>query len=265
MKTKISLLLVVLVIACCALIACGDDPAETTTAPSSNATTTVDPAPTTPPPTTTTSPVTTTVVPEQPVDPSSKTFTGVALNGYTGTYDGSEHTVTLTGHTAYPNAAITFTYDNASSLSPKTFKDAGTYTVSVKLSQAGYTDFTASAQVVINPAPLTVTLTNQMTVDAGTSYAAVLAQLQENTRINGLIGSDRVELVYTINGVDFVDKNSIDDIVTIPNGETHVVCTLSARVANASALGNYAVSPIASVQFAVKVGAASVDWSPIIK
>ena len=85
-------------------------------------------------------------------------------NGYTGTYDGASHGITVdaSGVTDVKDAIITYgeeagTYNLTSS---PTYKNKGEYTVYFKVSMANYKDATGSAKVVINPKSVGVVWTD---------------------------------------------------------------------------------------------------------
>lgn len=83
----------------------------------------------------------------------------VTANGYTGTYDGKAHGITVT---APSGTAITYsTAENGtySSTNPA-YTNAGTYTVYYKVTKAGYTTVTGSKVVQINKAPGWITLSS---------------------------------------------------------------------------------------------------------
>jgi len=79
----------------------------------------------------------------------------VTADGYSGTYDGQPHGITVTAPTY---ASVRYgetegTYDKTSS---PTYTNAGTYTVYYQVKKVGYTTVTGSATVVINKAAGTV-------------------------------------------------------------------------------------------------------------
>ncbi len=86
-------------------------------------------------------------------------MTGVSALGYSGTYDGETHGITVVA----PHGA-TITYKTANgeySDANPTFKDAGVYTVDYKVSLANHNDYIGSAQVKIDKVNLTVTADNK--------------------------------------------------------------------------------------------------------
>ena len=86
-----------------------------------------------------------TSTPDDPI-PDKKDFEGLSFVGDTVDYDGLEHTLAVAG----APADATITYTNAGP-----YTDAGVYTIGVRVSKEGYNDYTATAQLVINPVDLT--------------------------------------------------------------------------------------------------------------
>ena len=86
-------------------------------------------------------------------------ITDVSLTGWSGVYDGTPHTVTLSDPYAATDT-IRYTYNGVTYTAPPSFTEVGTYTVGASVSRAGYSDWTGSATVVIAEsrfADLTVT------------------------------------------------------------------------------------------------------------
>ncbi len=81
----------------------------------------------------------------------------VTASGYNGTYNGSDHAITVTSS----GATITYSSDgtNYSSTKP-TYRNAGTYTTYYKVSKTGYNTVTGSRTVVINKASGSITLSS---------------------------------------------------------------------------------------------------------
>ncbi|MGI6493820.1 MAG: MBG domain-containing protein [Candidatus Methanomethylophilaceae archaeon] len=78
----------------------------------------------------------------------------VTSSGYTGTYDGSAHGITVTqtgGTVTYSADGITYGAD------PLTYTGAGTYTVYFKVVKDNHSDYTGSETITINKASLTAT------------------------------------------------------------------------------------------------------------
>ncbi len=85
----------------------------------------------------------------------AKDMTGISAKGYSGTYDGENHSISVT---APDGATVTYKTGNGEySTTKPTFKNVGTYTVSYKVTKANHNDYTGSAEVKITKAKLTVT------------------------------------------------------------------------------------------------------------
>ncbi len=113
---------------------------------------------------------------------SDTAIEGIEVTGYTGTYDGAAHGISVTapeGATVkYGTAAGT--YDLTAS---PTYTDAGTATVYYEVSQANHTAFTGSAKVVISQKTLTVTADAKSKVVGEKDPALTYS-------VTGLVGSD---------------------------------------------------------------------------
>ena len=93
----------------------------------------------------------------------------VTASGYNGTYNGSDHSITVTSS----GATITYSSDgtNYSSTKP-TYRNAGTYTTYYKVSKTGYNTVTGSRTVVINKASGSISLSSTSgEVEVGSSIA----------------------------------------------------------------------------------------------
>ena len=75
----------------------------------------------------------------------------VTATGYTGTYDGEAHGITVTAP-AYASVRYGETEGNYNKTSSPTYTDAGTHTVYYQVKKVGYTTVTGSATVTINKA-----------------------------------------------------------------------------------------------------------------
>ncbi|MCR4903842.1 MAG: fibronectin type III domain-containing protein, partial [Butyrivibrio sp.] len=79
--------------------------------------------------------------------------------GYTGTYDGQQHGITV--NISNPTSGATVKYGTTEGTydlnTAPTYKNAGTYTVYYKITAAGYNSETGSAKVTINKATASVT------------------------------------------------------------------------------------------------------------
>lgn len=86
---------------------------------------------------------------------TAATMTDVSAQGYSGTYDGQAHGITVN---APEGATVSYKVgEGGYSAENPAFTNAGTYTVAYKVSMANYTDVEGTAEVTINKAPLTVT------------------------------------------------------------------------------------------------------------
>ena len=90
-------------------------------------------------------------------------FTGITATGYTGTYDGNEHTITVTGAPA--DATIRYNSVDAPAIgsdndrwgfSSLGYTDAGEYTVYYRVYGANYNTFGGSAKIIITQAEPTL-------------------------------------------------------------------------------------------------------------
>ena len=86
---------------------------------------------------------------------TAATMSNVSAQGYSGTYDGQPHSITVN---APEGATVSYKVgDGAYSEKNPAFTNAGTYTVVYKVSMANHADMEGTAVVTINRAPLTVT------------------------------------------------------------------------------------------------------------
>ncbi|MGI5832140.1 MAG: YDG domain-containing protein [Thermoguttaceae bacterium] len=131
------------------------------------------------------------------IAPASETFTAsitkadpapdaYTLAGYTGTYDGAKHGITVTG--TEPGDTILYSTDGVtySGIAPELF--VGSATVYVKISRPNYNDWTGSADINITPKQLTVSGTTvaNKTYDGTTGAVITLGA------VDGVIGTDAV-------------------------------------------------------------------------
>ena len=117
---------------------------------------------------------------------SNATFS-VTATGYSGTYDGTAHSIIVTAD----GADVTYSTDGTtySSTNP-TFTNAGTYTVYYKAEKANHDDVTGFVSVEITKALLTITADNQTVYVGGT--------LPEYTyTVSGLVGNDTEAVITT--------------------------------------------------------------------
>ena len=94
------------------------------------------------------------------VESSDEMAAGVVASGYSGTYDGQEHSINVSLSGAAKGAKISYSTSGSDSFNlaiKPTYKDAGSYTVYYRVSKDGYNDVTGSASIDIDAAPLTIT------------------------------------------------------------------------------------------------------------
>ena len=107
----------------------------------------------------------------------------VSASGWSGTYDGNAHSITLSVSSP---SGTTIKYRTASSgdytlTTNPTYTNVGTYTVYYQVSKAGYTTVTGSKQVVIEAKELTIpTLSGTYTYN-GSEQTATLSNFDSNT------------------------------------------------------------------------------------
>lgn len=150
--------------------------------------------------------------------------------GYTGTYDGNAHSITVTVTDPANGATITYsTEENGSYTADNpTFTNAGEYTVYYKVTNDGYTEEKSSAKVIIQKKTVTAVIFAANKVYDGNTDAAVSATVDtgiagETLTISGLFGA-------------FADKN-------VGNGKTVTVSgNLTVTAGGDAKAGNYDVS-----------------------
>ena len=114
----------------------------------------------------------------------------ITMTGYTGTYDGAAHGVTLSGVLAtdtvyYSTDGVTY-----SSTIPPTYTNVGSNLVYAKVSRSGYSDWKGSAAVTITLRPITVTGTTVSDKEYDGSTAATV----NIGTVSGLVPGDAVTL-----------------------------------------------------------------------
>jgi hypothetical protein len=97
-------------------------------------------------------------------------MTGVSATGYTGTYDGAAHGISVT---APEGATVTYgeSANACTAAASPTYSEAGEYTVYYRVSMSGYDDFTGSAIVSISKAAGWVAFSN-----GGTTITATIGE-----------------------------------------------------------------------------------------
>ena len=117
-------------------------------------------------------------------------MTGVQASGYSGTYDGKAHGITVTG---YPSGVTVMygtadgTYDRPES---PAYKNAGSYTVYYRLTNPNYQTVTGSADVIIRRKELTVSITADGGVYSGNPFPAAV-------KLEGVAEDDTVSINLT--------------------------------------------------------------------
>lgn len=88
-------------------------------------------------------------------------MTGVTASGVTKVYDGNmSDTITVSGIPTGATVSYGTTEGTYDLSACPTYKDAGVHTVYYKVSADGYTDYTGSADITINPRPVTLNWSN---------------------------------------------------------------------------------------------------------
>ncbi|MBO7725252.1 MAG: hypothetical protein J6S40_02185, partial [Thermoguttaceae bacterium] len=121
-------------------------------------------------------------------------------------YDGAQHGFLLGG--VQEGDVITYTYDGQTSTEMPTFRNVGTYEVSVTVQRAGYEDWTGSAELEITPRQITV---SGSTVDNKVYDATTAAVIHLGT-VSGVVAGD--DVAVTASG-EFEDSAVGDYVVTV--------------------------------------------------
>lgn len=140
-------------------------------------------------------------------------MTNVSAQGYSGTYDGQAHGITVN---APEGATVSYKVgDGAYSAENPTFTNAGSYTVAYKVSMANYADAEGTATVQIDKAPLTV-IANDYRIKYGEAPA------NNSVTCSGFIGSDTMDdltgmlsFAYT-----YSEGDNVGDYEITPSGLT---------------------------------------------
>ena len=120
----------------------------------------------------------------------------VTAKGYTGVYDGNEHSIEVTADTFDYNDTVTVYYSTSTALTAENyssgstanpaFKNAGEYTVYYFAKTNNYTGTPGSAKVIITKAPLTVTA-KKHTITYGDSVKDLSDTEFEGVTISGFV------------------------------------------------------------------------------
>lgn len=120
------------------------------------------------------------------------------VEGWYGTYDAQEHSITVNVATPADGATVTYstTEDGTYTENAPTYTNAGTYTVCYKIKAQGYDTVTSSAKVIINKAVLT-----DATVTGGTYTGQPVGNVSEVKAGELTVPEDSYEVSY-VNNVD---------------------------------------------------------------
>ena len=149
---------------------------------------------------------------------SAAAMTGVSATGYTGTYDGAAHGISVTA----PEGA-TVTYGESANActadASPTYSEAGEYTVYYRVSMSGYDDFTGSAVVSIGKAAGWVAFSN-----GGTTITATIGEPFTPPTVS--VTPNDATLYYTSSdpSVATVDANT-GEVTLLKAGTTTITAT----------------------------------------
>ena len=128
----------------------------------------------------------------------------VSATGYSGTYDGQPHSITVTAD----GAAITYSSDGQSySETNPTYTNAGTYTVYYKATKANHDDVTGSVTVEIKKAPLTATYVSE-SVRYGNAPALAV-------EVTGFVNDETAETAANYTAPTVTNSNTANGTYTL--------------------------------------------------
>ncbi len=84
------------------------------------------------------------------------TMSGISVNGYSGVYDGKEHSISITNVPSDATVKYSTSENGTYTSTNPTYKDKGSYTVWYKIEKENYEIVSGSADVVISQAKLTI-------------------------------------------------------------------------------------------------------------
>ena len=151
----------------------------------------------------------------------------VTAKGYTGVYDGNEHSIEVTADTFDYNDTVTVYYSTSTALTAENyssgstanpaFKNAGEYTVYYFAKTNNYTGTPGSAKVIITKVPLTVTA-KKRTITYGDPVEVLLDTGFEGVTISGFVnGETETSSDLTLSGrlsYTSVDYRQFSDVGT---------------------------------------------------
>ena len=120
---------------------------------------------------------------------SKNTSLNLSLTGFSGTYDGYSHGVSLSG-TQSGDVVLYSTNNSTWSSAAPTLTNVGSKTVYVKVQRTGFQDWTSSASININKAALSVWVKSGLALTYGDNPSALFTS--SNLEFSGFKGSDGV-------------------------------------------------------------------------
>ena len=143
----------------------------------------------------------------------------LTVNGYTGIYDGKEHSVELSG-VDLEDATVTYSIDGITYTSTKpTYKNASNNTVYVKVEKANYNTFTGNATVIITVKEVVVSWGSTTLTYTGEPQAPTVGTNNTLTGVNGEVLNISVDGAETNVGTEYT---ATARIVSVTNGEATV-------------------------------------------
>ena len=158
----------------------------------------------------------------------------VTAEGYSGTYDGNTHGITVK---APDGATVKYgtTADDYDLEASPSYRDAGTYTVYYKVTMPGFTTVTNSATVIIEKASGTISF------DTATPKEALHAAADDNTFTQEVTNTGDGTVTYTISDntcgatidastgkVTFTQAGSVTITATVADGKNYTYATKTA-------------------------------------
>ena len=163
-----------------------------------------------------------------------KAAINVTAAGYTGTYDGNSHTITLSGVPS--GVSVNYTLDGVSKGATKpTVTNAGTYTIGYSIQNANYESVSGSAKVIINKKANPATVTGYSGTYDRKSHTISVSGVPSGSTVAYEVDGKSVSSVsprtnagttvvkYTITNPNYVTKEGTVSIVI--NKRTDMVAT----------------------------------------
>jgi len=149
---------------------------------------------------------------------SAAAMTGVSATGYTGTYDGAAHGISVT---ASEGATVTYgeSADACTAAASPTYSEAGEYTVYYRVSMTGYNDFTGSATVSISKATGWVAFSN-----GGTTITATIGEPFTPPMVSVIPNYATLHYTSSNPSVATVDANT-GEVTLLKAGTTTITAT----------------------------------------